>query len=266
MNEWNPRRFGPLGAFGSDAPALVLVHGAGDRALGFRSFAERLSVPVAAVDLPGRGESADLPPCTSIAEMAEAVESALTALARPVVLLGHSMGGAVVIEIALRKRLPLASRGAPPLPGGAAGLRGIILYSTGAKLRVSPVFIDRLENHYGERSRDTVRPLFGPAVSDATLDAFLAIPPPSTNVTPLADFRATNRFDRMADVASIDLPTLVIGGDSDAMTPAKYQAYLADQIRGSERVILPGVGHMGHWESPSEVTRAVESFTAKLTP
>lgn len=280
MNDWTRRLFGPLEAFGSGSPDVLLVHGAGEQAEGFRALVESLKVPAAAVNLPGHGPSpqatsAEAPalanpalvnpalatptlatptlatpaPATSIEEMAEAVESCVAALPRPTVLLGHSMGGAIVLEVALRKRVRP---------------RALILYSTGARLRVSPVFIDRLENHYAERSRDTVRPLFGPGVTDAVLDDYLALPIHPTNAPSLADFRAVNRFDRMSEIATIDSPTLVLGGDADMMTPAKYQAYLAENIRGAERVILPGAGHMGHLESARDFAIAVERFVLSL--
>lgn len=255
MNDWTRRRFGSLEAFGSGSPELLLVHGAGEQASSFRALVESLRVPAAAVNLPGHGTSAQATSpetpalAASIEEMAEAVESCVAALPRPVVLLGHSMGGAIVLEMALRRRVRP---------------KALILYSTGARLRVSPVFIDRLENHYAERSRDTVRPLFGPTVTDVVLDDYLALPIHPTNAPSLADFRAVNRFDRMSEIAAIDLPTLVLGGDADVMTPAKYQAYLAENIRGAERVVLPGAGHMGHLESPPAFAAAVERFVASL--
>lgn len=244
MNDWTRRSLGQVHAWGAAEPDLLLLPGAGAEASLFRALVEGLACRAAAVDLPGHGDCPG-PLLRSIEDMAGAMESALQALGRPVVLLGHSMGGAVVLETALR---------------GAVPLRGIILYSTGARLRVSPMIFQGLEEHYDVRTRDSVRFFFGPAAPDAVLDAFLALPRQLTNEAAIVDFRATDRFDRMADAGRISLPTLVIGGDGDALTPAKYQAFLAEKIQGSERVVLPGAGHMAHLEAPDAFAAAVSRF------
>lgn len=248
MNPWTRRPLGPIDLHGDPEPELLLVPGAGEQAATFRDLVQALSIPAAAVDLPGHGAQAGAL-LTSVEEMAEAMEAGLRELGRSVVLLGHSMGGAVTIRVALRR---------------AVGLRGIILYSTGARLRVSPMIFGALERLYDLRTRDSVRGFFGPAVTEEVLDAYLALPRHPTNAQALTDFRAADRFDEMASVGDIALPALVLGGDSDVLTPPKYQAWLAEKIPGARRVILAGCGHVGHMERPGEVLSAVESFVGSL--
>ena len=254
MNHWTRTVWGPLETWGSAEPEMLLVSGCGGRAAGFRAVVESLSIPAAAVELPGHGDNPG-PLLTTIEQMAEAVESAvaeLAALGRPVVLLGHSMGGGIAIEVALRRRVA---------PGS---VRALILYSTGARLRVSPVVFAAIEGERGPRTRDSVRPFFGPSTTDAALDDYLALPQHPTNEQALTDFRATDRFDRLTEVATITVPTLVLGGDSDPPTPLKHQAYLAEKIPGAARVILPGAGHMAHIEQRAAFVAAVEAFLATL--
>lgn len=248
MNQWNRRTWGAIETWGSAEPELLLVPGAGGQAALFRAVVESLSVPAAAVDLPGHGAHAGAL-LTSIEQMAEAVESALRELPRPLVLLGHSMGGAVALEVALRRQV---------------SVRGIILYSTGARLRVSPVIFEGLEQQGELRTRESARIFFGPGVADAVLDEYLALPDHPTSVQAITDFGAADRFDRMADLGEIAVPTLVIGGDSDVLTPGKYQAFLAERIPGARRVVLAGAGHMGHLERRDELVSAVEGFLATL--
>jgi len=68
-----------------------------------------------------------------------------------------------------------------------------------------------------------------------------------------ADWRAADTFDRMHDLPDIGVPTLIIGGTNDALTPAKYAEYMATQVPQNELYILEGAGHMLVTERPEEV-------------
>jgi pimeloyl-ACP methyl ester carboxylesterase len=87
-------------------PTIVLVHGAWHGAWCWDLVRDRLEsagVDVVAVDLPGHG--ANLEPLADLHGDAAAVTSALDALDRPVVLVGHSYGGAVVTEAGAHHRV-----------------------------------------------------------------------------------------------------------------------------------------------------------------
>ena len=74
------------------------------------------------------------------------------------------------------------------------------------------------------------------------------------------DFAACDAFDRRADVSHITLPTLILCGEADRMTPVKLSQFLHEQITGSQLVIVPGAGHMVMLEQPAAVAENVAAF------
>ncbi len=87
---WKRHELGPLTTWGdtgtgNSGPVLLIQPGAGSQAASFRGFVEEFTGPALAIDLPGHGANTG-PLLTTIREMAEAVEAAISALSRPVVL------------------------------------------------------------------------------------------------------------------------------------------------------------------------------------
>jgi pimeloyl-ACP methyl ester carboxylesterase len=64
-------------------------------------------------------------------------------------------------------------------------------------------------------------------------------------------------------LSSIKVPTLVVAGDNDVFTPVAAMKDIADQIEGSEFVIIPGAGHMPNMEQPAIFNRAMTRFYTK---
>jgi pimeloyl-ACP methyl ester carboxylesterase len=81
--------------------------------------------------------------------------------------------------------------------------------------------------------------------------------------------RLTNsaeHFDVRAKLDTITSPTLIIAADEDYLTPMNNQKALHDMIKGSELVILPGVGHASMYERPMLFVTLVLGFiNAKQT-
>jgi pimeloyl-ACP methyl ester carboxylesterase len=65
------------------------------------------------------------------------------------------------------------------------------------------------------------------------------------------------RFNAEAVLPGIRLPTTVVVGDHDLMTPQPQSEYLAAHIPGAELVVLPGCGHMVMLERPDALNRAI---------
>jgi pimeloyl-ACP methyl ester carboxylesterase len=64
----------------------------------------------------------------------------------------------------------------------------------------------------------------------------------------------------MDQVREIKLPTLIIVGSADQMTPPKYGQFLHEQIPNSQLVEITDGGHMVAVEKPTEVAQAVARF------
>jgi len=167
---------------------------------------------------------------------------------RDPVLVGHSIGGAIAIEYALR----------------FSGLKGLVLVGTGARLRVRQDLTSKIIEDYEKASKliagMSVSPNCDPIVTERIAKEMLRI---KAEVT-YTDFLACNSFDRMNEVENINVRTLVICGAEDQMTPLKYSQYLHEKIGNSRLVVIPGAGHSVMLEKYREFNQSLEVFLASL--
>jgi 3-oxoadipate enol-lactonase len=63
---------------------------------------------------------------------------------------------------------------------------------------------------------------------------------------------------------TISVPTLVLVGELDVLTPVGHARELADAIPGAELVVIPGAGHHTPIEQPELVTAAIAAFLERL--
>ncbi len=112
----------------------------------------------------------------------------------------------------------------------ASELNGLILIGTGARLRVLPSILE---------------------------DAKKA------SVVTYRDWAACNAFDVMARLHEIRLPTLIICGADDRLTPVKYSQYMRDHIQGSTLCIIPNAGHTVMRDQPERVNQAIDEWLAR---
>lgn len=200
-----------------------------------------------ALELPGHPTRAGL---TSIPAYAESVRDQIGHHEwSDVILVGHSMGGAVAIELALTNQVP----------------RGLVLVGTGARLKVHPELLAELRENYENAAKHiaswSVSPSADPIIIDRFTDSLLQLNPQVT----LVDYLACDKFDRMDDLEKVTCPTLVVCGEDDKMTPPKYSTYLHEKIRGSKLVVIPGAGHSVMLEKHREFNRAIERFVVSLS-
>ena len=70
--------------------------------------------------------------------------------------------------------------------------------------------------------------------------------------------------DQRDRLATIEVPTLILVGDQDTVTPPDLSRELADMIEGADLQTLAGAGHLANIERPSDFNRLVEEFVAPL--
>jgi pimeloyl-ACP methyl ester carboxylesterase len=80
----------------------------------------------------------------------------------------------------------------------------------------------------------------------------------------LNDLLACDRFDVMDQLGKIDLPTQVLCGSEDVMTPVKYSNYLAENMKNARETVIPGGTHFVQMEKFKTVNAEIENFMASL--
>ncbi len=235
---------------------LVFVHGSGDSGRVWRLQVEYFGLQRAfALDLPGHGQRPDtLPAEVTVQEYAQAVHDIVTQelrLQKPIII-GHSLGGAIALTMALEYSNELA---------------GIVLIGTGARLRILPALLADAKNMPEQArshlSKMAVAATTAPSVSQAVTQE-QAVPGPNILYRDLA---ACDVFDIMKRLYEIPLPTLIVCGAEDQLTPVKYSTYLHQHIQGSTLHIIPNAGHYVMREQPEVVNQAIEEWTqTQFTP
>jgi pimeloyl-ACP methyl ester carboxylesterase len=78
----------------------------------------------------------------------------------------------------------------------------------------------------------------------------------------LEAFRASVAHNVSEYAARIPEPTLLVAAEKDDITPVSAQHRLQTVFPDARLVVIPGVGHLIHYETPAEAARAIEEFLA----
>jgi len=104
-------------------------------------------------------------------------------------------------------------------------------------------------------------PLRIPDIYNNTLEQAKATPPTGVKGCLLA---MAARTDTTASLSNIKIPTLLLVGEDDAITPPNVMRTMHERISGSEMVTVPGAAHMAPVEQPEIVNQAIVEFLGKL--
>ncbi|MBR8744170.1 alpha/beta hydrolase [Nocardiopsis sp. MG754419] len=271
--------YGPVAALralptsgGTELSPAVLVHGFTGSKEDFIALLQSLAQvgrEVVAIDLPGTyhspgPETLDPQPGSPLpdyrlASLGRVVAEVMDQVGDggPVHLVGHSFGGLVSREAALVQDSPLGSLtllcSGPGALSGAAAVRARNLI---AAVSMNPTS-DRLRELWEElfeaeartRSRD-------PRIVDFLRDRLLSSS--AVGLMRMAE-DLLGAPDRVAELAEVDVPKLVVYGENDDAWPTSEQDTMAERL-GARRLVVPGAGHSPNVEAPETTSSALTSF------
>ena len=250
--------------------SIVLLHGYGGSSFSWRYWAPFLAkrAHVVLVDMKGFG-SAPKPDDGQYGPRHQAeliYRLILQADLQRVTLIGHSLGGGVALDTALRlldsepgrlKRLILVASAAykQRMPLFVALAKYRRLASTALRILGTQFVIRHVLKSIvfdpSEVSDNQVlgyaKPLSSPEAHRALIDTALAIVPPDLE-------KLTARFEEL------DVPTLVLWGRQDRVVPLWVGERLADKLPDAKLQVLENCGHMPAEELPKESWEALQTF------
>ncbi|MGW4330488.1 alpha/beta fold hydrolase [Nocardia sp. NPDC004573] len=195
----------------------------------------------------------------------------------PVVLVGHSMGGMTVLTYAARHPHEIGTRivGVALLATAASGLadtgigqllRNPVVSAFQAAVRRAPSLM-----HHAKLLACT---LFAPLIRAAEFGdrkvspRVLALTNAMRNETPIVtmasflnDFMVYDRTDALKVLSQI--PTLVLCGCGDLMTPPSHSVAMAAAVEYSDLVMIEGAGHSVILEQPDQVADAIDRLMTR---
>ena len=249
----------------SSRPAVVLLHAFPLNATMWEDQMEALSPRwhVIAPDFPGFGQSDPVadPRSASLDVLADGVAGLVGELGLgQVVLGGLSMGGYAAFVLARRHR---------------AIVRALVLADTRAGADSPEIRERRMAQQdqvEGEGTDALVEALLKSLLAEATrqhkpetVERIRGIMQEASPPAIVAALQAmADRTDASEELATLDVPTLVLVGDSDATAPIPVAQEMAERLPRARLAVIPEAGHLSSLENPSVFTAELRSFLEGL--
>jgi pimeloyl-ACP methyl ester carboxylesterase len=236
-----------------ETPPIVLLHGLGGMHLFWPPQIRRIpGYRVFAVDFPGHGKSSQGGGLQTVEGYAEEIVTWMeTVSLHRAVFVGHCLGGAVALSLSIRH---------------PERVLGVGLVASGMRINIpQDIQADASsEATYYKAVQHLVSWSLGSAVSEQlsefTADQLREVRPSVLQ----GDLLALECFDCNERLAEIRLPTLILCGEEDRITPLRYSQLLAHIIPGAVLQVIPQAGHMVMLEQPDLVAKALVDFFEKV--
>lgn len=234
----------------------MLLHGIGGRAaLWAPSVAALAPRQVLTLDMPGYdGASRAL---DSFAELADAAVALLDAQGvTEADVVGHSLGGMIALEMALRhparvRRLVIIAS------SPAFGSRDPAFRESFLAARQKP--LDEGLGMAGVAAA-LVPGMLGPAAHPAAARAAMTAMASVDEAAYRTTLATLTNFDRRADLPRVTHPALLIAGEADQTAPPRGMARMAEAMPDARPLVIPGVGHLLPLEAPDAFHAALHDF------
>jgi pimeloyl-ACP methyl ester carboxylesterase len=232
-------------------PPVILIHGAGGNHLSWPPQLRRLpDQRIFAPDLPAHGKSEGIGRHTIEDYVQDVLEFMSELKIYSAILVGHSMGGAVALSVAIHfpKRVT------------ALGLIG-----SGARLRVDPALLRASSDPSTFAS--AVRMINDASFSSQSNRIMELSTQRMMETRPTVlygDLMACDAFDEMNQLSKLSLPTLIVCGSDDQVTPLSHSEFLREHIAGAHLKVVPNAGHMVVLEQPDLVSGLLADFVNSI--
>ena len=256
----------PRGPVDPTLPTVVLAHGWTLTRDAWLPVIDALlrdhPVRVIAYDQRGHGESTmGRPEQASVRLLGEDLHALIETLvpSGSVVLGGHSMGGMTIMAYAGAHHPEFVSR-----------VRGVTLVGTAASVQGrTPVPLESfvmgvasrapgIAPHFLVPTRVQGPMLFGKGAAPADVRAAVAMIQRTKMPTIGKFFHAIGDHDEIESLAHfVDVPTDILVGSKDRLTPVKWARMLQESIPGSTLTVLPELGHMLTYEATDDVAASL---------
>jgi pimeloyl-ACP methyl ester carboxylesterase len=238
-------------------PTLFLLHGMNGGSQSWAHLFQSLatSFRIVAWDAPGFGES------DVFGDRVEDFKGAATALMNSLklnnaVLIGHSMGGVVALQLATEQE---------------ASVSGLILSSThlgfgcpkGAALM--PRYADRIERMISKGvdiayGRERAKRSTPPETSEAVIEFLAKIAAGSRAEGIRNGGRMSQEADNAEICSKISVPVLILSGEKDTVIPSNMHSDLIAALPEALQYVFPNAGHASYAEYPNIFNKWVKDF------
>lgn len=234
-------------------PVVALVHSLGSSSHMWREQIAALKdrYTLLAIDCRGHGKSS----ANGEISMAAAASDLKAVLDKEGIQLCHvvglSMGGPIALLFNesnpdMVRSLVLADTFARPAEGNAdrvAATREAIAYIS-------------MQEFGTQYAAERLMPTTSLDVQDELAAVIAAITPKAYNET----MRAALLGDVTSTLAKVKVPTLVLVGEEDEVTPHASATFIAEAIPGAQLTTIPGAGHLSNLDNPESFNAALAQF------
>ena len=139
------------------------------------------------------------------------------------------------------------------------------MVATGAKLGVLPSIREGLRTRFVETVKSVVGPRQFASTTNLEVVRFVTneIMKCKGEIAS-ADYEACNGFDVRQRLRTISIPTLIVVGEEDKMTPVTWSTYMKENIPKSKLVIVKEASHLPMLERPADFNRHLSEFVLSL--
>jgi len=230
-------------------PTVLFIHGAAQRIDTWKFQLDLLKnhpdFNIIAPDLPGHDQSEGTGR-RSVAEYTAFMMRFIQTLGlNDIIPVGHSMGGGIAMLLAVDH---------PEM------ISAWVLVDTGAKMPVAEQSLKTVKNNYKSFCDNSPSRMYADGSPDELKREYKAGLLDTSPEVSYWDLIACNEFDISDRIGLIGVPTLIISGELDILTPVKYGEHLHEKIKESSFHVIRDAGHFVMQESPEEFNSLLLDF------